>query len=235
MKKFLRWVLGIILVLVLLGAAALIFMDQIIKKIAERRIHAETGMQARIGNLKVKFSAGSLSIKDFTLLNPPGFGPSPLLNIPELAMELDRDAARSGKLRFKEIRLHLSELNLVKDKFGKFNVEGIEKIASTNKSTGSGGGGKSLEFAGIEKFYLTLGKLKYTDLAQPERNEVLNLNVENELFTHLQTEKDVRTWYGAICVRLLLQILTEEMINSPEHTQSFEEMLKELSSSLKDL
>jgi uncharacterized protein involved in outer membrane biogenesis len=235
MKKFLRWAIGIIVVLLVVAGVVLIFMDQIIKGVAVRRIRAQTGMEARIGELNVKLGSGSLRIKDFQLLNPPQFGNSPMLVMPELFMEMDQEAARSGKLRFKEVRLHLSEFNLIKDKKGKFNVEGIEKIAKTNKTSSGSSSGKSLEFGGIEKLYLTLGTLNYTDLGSPERNEVLKFDVQNEVFTHLQTEEDVKTWYGALCVRLVLQMLTQEMINNPEHTQSFEETLKELGSALKDL
>ncbi len=233
MKKFLRWAAGIILVLLLLVAGVLIFMDQIVKGVAVRRIRAQTGMEARIGELKIKFGAASLRIKDFKILNPPEFGPSPLLQIPELAMELDRDAARLGKVRFKEIRFHLSEFNLVKNKAGKFNVQSLEKIAATTGvSSATGKSGKSFEFGGIEKMYLTLGKLKYTDLAKPDHNEVLDLEVQNELVQNLQTEKEFKTWYGAFCVRLVIQVLTQQMINNPDHTQSFESMLKELGSSI---
>jgi uncharacterized protein involved in outer membrane biogenesis len=234
MKKFLRWAAAIIVLLLLLVTGVVIFMDQIVKGVAERRIRAQTGMEARIGELHIKFGAASLRIKDFKLLNPPEFGPSPLLSIPELAMQLDRDAARLGKLRFKEIRFHLSEFNLVKNHAGQFNVQGLEKIAATNgiSSGGTHKNGKSFEFGGIEKMYLTLGKLKYTDLAKPDHNEVLDLEVENELVQNLQTEKEFKTWYGAFCVRLVLQVLTQQMINNPDHTQSFEGMLKELGNSI---
>ena len=233
MKKFLRWALGIIAGLLLVVAVVLIFMDQILKTVAERRIRAQTGMEARIGEMTVKFSAASLRIKDFKILNPPEFGGSELVHIPELAMELDKEQARAGKLRFKQIRFHLSEINVVRNKAGRYNVQILEKMAATNGlSSGPQHNGKSFKFSGIEKMYLTLGKLKYTDLARPDRNEVLDLEVENELVQNLQTEKDLKTWYGAFCVRLVLQIITQQMINGPDRAQSFGDVIKELSKSI---
>jgi hypothetical protein len=237
MKRLWRWLLNILVILVLLGVAALLAMDTVVKKLAERRLLAGTGIAASIGDLTVKLGPGLVRVKDFKLLNPAEFGGAPLIEAPEMELTLDREAARGGRIRFKEIHLHLKVMHLVKDNTGKFNVQ---RLAATPKKGDSSGPAtnthdKGFVFGGIEKLYLTIDKLQYTDLAKPEHNELLDLDVKDELVVNLDTEKDLRTWYGTLCVRLLMQALKEQMNNNPDHTQSFEEMLKELSRSFKDL
>jgi hypothetical protein len=237
MKKLWRWLLNTLVILLLLGVAALLTTDAVVKKLAERRLLAGTGMAASIGEVTVKLGPGVVRVKNFKLLNGAEFGGAPLIEAPEMELTLDRKAAWGGRIRFNEIHLHLKVMNLVRNKDGKFNVQ---RFAATSKAAagatpGTNTQSKGFTFGGIEKLYLTLDKLQYTDLAKPEHNELLDLDVKDELVVNLDSEKDLHTWYGTLCVRLLMQALKEQMNNNPDHTQSFEEMLKELSRSFKDL
>ncbi len=231
-RKVLYWLIGVLSALLLLVAAAIIFLDPILKTVAQRRIQAQTGLRTEIGGLTVKFTEARVALKDLKLYNSADFGGTILMDIPELAIELDSDQASAGKLRFKFIRFALNEFSIVRDKSGRLNLDAFNKAKLTNSVSSGRSSGKGFEFAGIEKISLSLGKLKYTDLRDSGRNEEIELGVQNEIFENIGSEAEFKNWYGALCVRLVLQVITQQMLNAPDRSQRFGELLKELKGSV---
>jgi uncharacterized protein involved in outer membrane biogenesis len=209
MKRVLRWVAGVFICLLLLALALVLSRDRIFKSIAERRIRAETGLEAKIGYLKTGLGSATIALKDLRIYNPPEFGSSVLMDAPELYAELDAEQAASGKLRFKVLRFHLAEVNVVKDKQGRLNLEAIQTSlnthAPTNGAAKSTPKAKRFEFAGIEKLHLTLGNVNYRDQQQPKNNRQFSLGVQNELVENLKTEEELETWMTAFLVRVAVQ------------------------------
>jgi uncharacterized protein involved in outer membrane biogenesis len=213
MKRILRWVGWILLCLLLLAVALVSARNRIFKAIAERRIRAETGVQARIGYLKTGLGSATIALKDIQIFNPPEFGSAVLMEVRQLYLELDAQQAAANKLRFKVLRLHLSELNVVRDKKGRLNLEALQDLrkapaltgARTNANPSTVRTGKGCEFGGIGKLYLTLGKVTYTDLQQPKNNREFILGIQDELVTNIQTAQELDTWMKAFLIRIAVQ------------------------------
>jgi uncharacterized protein involved in outer membrane biogenesis len=210
MKRILRWVGGILLCVLLLAVALVAARNRIFKAMAERRIRAETGLRAQIGHLKTGLGSATIALKDIRIFNPPEFGSSLLLEIPQLDVELDAEQAVASKLRFKVLRFHLSELNVVRDKQGRLNLEALQDFRNTpgptNAAPGTARSGrKGYEFGGIGKLYLTLGKVTYTDLQQPKNNREFILGVEDELVTNIENAHELDTWMKAFLIRIAVQ------------------------------
>ena len=88
-----------------------------------RSIHEKTGMTAEIGQFHLGLHEPVISIKDLKLHNPPGFGDGPLLEIPEIHVEYDRDALKSKReLHITVMRFNLGELDIVKNEAGQTNL-----------------------------------------------------------------------------------------------------------------
>jgi uncharacterized protein involved in outer membrane biogenesis len=210
MKRILRWVGGILLCLLLLAVVLVAARNRIFKAIAERRIRAETGLPARIGYLKTGLTAATIALKDIQIFNPPEFDNSVLLQVPQLYVELDAEQAAAGKLRFKVLRFHLAELNVVRDKKGRLNLEAFEDLRNAHGPTNAiphtaRTKGKAYEFGGIGKLYITLGKVTYTDLQQPKNNREFILGVQDELVTNIETTQELDTWMKAFLIRMAVQ------------------------------
>src|SRR6185503_906199 len=107
-KKALRWIIGIVAVLLVLVIGAFAFKDPLLKAVTRWNIKSSTGLESSIGAFNVDFAASSVQITSFRLFNDPAFGKSVLLDIPEIYMELDGQEAAQGKLRFKEVRFNLA-------------------------------------------------------------------------------------------------------------------------------
>ncbi len=203
MKKFLRWLIIIIVAVIALIIAAFLSIDTVVRKLAEKRIREETGMTATIGNLHIGFSDQSLTVHDFKLLNPPEFGGGSLMNLAELHVEYDLEAMRSNIIHFRVLKVDLAELNVVEKKDGTSNIDVLARKpakrpqtaprhpTSTNAPPRTQTFG--YQFGGIDKLQVSLGEANYTSERFPERNRQANVGLTNEVFKDIKTEQDLQT------------------------------------------
>ena len=135
----------------------------------------------------------TVSVKNLKLHNTAEFGGAPFLDITEVNADYVRAEMAAGKLHLRDVQFHLAEVNLVKNKAGKFNVNFAEDDAAA-----AGPPDKRskpwLEFAGIYTLRLTLGRMVYTDMQNPANNAVYDLAVNNEVLKNVQSESDLINW-----------------------------------------
>jgi uncharacterized protein involved in outer membrane biogenesis len=204
MKKFLRWFIAILVVLIVIAVVALVRRDAILRRVTEQRIQQRTGLRAEIGLLKTGLRSTSFLLKNVKLYNRSDFGGSVLLDAPEFFLELDAPLVAESKLHFKELRLNVTELNIIHDKQGRFNLEEAEKEYDQRDAAkpGTAKSGKKVEFAGIDRLLLTVGKIKFTDLKNPSLSREVDVGLKDELVTDIKTEEDV----GSQLFRLIVQV-----------------------------
>ncbi|MCU0784733.1 MAG: hypothetical protein MUF81_11955 [Verrucomicrobia bacterium] len=187
MKWLFKWVFRMILLLAVLIVALILSKDAILRALVERQIRSQTGMDVKIG----KFSAGILSpvvnIEKFKLYNPPEFGGTPFLDIPELHVEYDRLALANRKLHITLLRLNVAELNVVKNEAGHTN------LASARWKVPSRGAGRrgELQFPVIDVLNLSVGKAHFIDLKHPKHNREYRPNLQNQIFKDVKSADEV--------------------------------------------
>lgn len=205
--KFLfKLVLRGLLVLLVLAAVAFLSWDWIVKKVAEKRIQSVTGMETHFDKFFVGVTKPVIHIENFRLYNPAEFGGAPLVDLPELHLEYDAAALRAGKVHIKLLRVNLAEVNLVRSVDGRTNINVLrdrfeaQKTAATKAAEGGGKGGKLLGFDRIETLNITLGRLRYLDMAHPEAARDVDFGVRNQVFSNVKSQEDL---YGMAFVLLL--------------------------------
>ncbi len=207
MKTILKWFVGIVVVLLLLAIGGLLALDPVAKKAAEAGIAQQIGLDAKIGNLEIGIFSPKLTIENFKIYNSAKFGGSPMLDLAELHVEYDLEALKEQKLHFKMIRLHLKEVCIVKGLDGKFNIDGIIKAKTDPegkpKKTEVDVGGKKHEFAGIDVLNLSLGKLRYVDMKEPNKVQETSFGTQNEIITDIKNEEDLRNKMLPIVLKTL--------------------------------
>jgi hypothetical protein len=208
MKKFRRWALGVLAGVAVLLLTMVLLRDVVLKMVVERSIQEETGLRAVIGELTTTLGSGALRVRNLKLYNPPEFGGKLMADVPELVVDLDAVKAADGKLHFRELKLNLAELNVVRNASRRLNIDGVEKrmrerLHQRRKKRGEK---FRLEFAGIDKLQLTVGEVLYTDLDHPRRALALNLSVTDETVTNLKTEEELEKWASELVFRVLLQV-----------------------------
>ncbi|MEP6663093.1 MAG: hypothetical protein ABJC04_05450, partial [Verrucomicrobiota bacterium] len=189
-----------------LAAFAILSVDFFARKLAERRIQKETGMETHIEKLSIGFSTHSLHLQNLVMKNTAAFGGTTFLEMPELFIDYDRDALRGGKLHLKVVRVSLATIRLVENKNGQRNVDGLPKENFTSQ-TGSGEK-KSMNsfslpvsFDGIDLLEVTLGTAEFTSAKNPALNMKQELGIRDETFRNLKTESDFQTVAAVIMLK----------------------------------
>ena len=219
MSTFFRWifrtVIALILLLIVLAVAVVLLKDVIAKSLAEKNLRDNTGMDAKIEKMEVGLVTPTVNLEGLKLYNTADFGGGTFLEMPELRIEYIPGEVRDGKLHLKTVRLNLAMVHIVKGKDGKTNLEMLQQ-QTKNKSAAptdkSKSGKPAVEFGGIDTLYLTVGKLKITDLGHPENNQEINMGLKDEVGRNLQTEAELTGWFAGIVFKLYLQ----EMMTNPD-------------------
>lgn len=201
-RKLLKWFVYFCL-LVLAGIVVLILCkDTIIRNLTERRIIKQTGMYVRIDHLHVGFTEPVISMEGLKLYNRPEFGGGLLLHMPDLLLEYDPDALRSGELHLTQFRLDLQELNIVRNAAGQTNLNDFIEQAGKEgrKSLSRKLPTKDFGFTGIDELNLSLGRIRYKDLGNPRRNREAYFGLKNLEIKNIRNEDDL---YGVAAIVLI--------------------------------
>src|SRR5579859_5294395 len=121
MKKPLKWAIRLFLLALVLGIAAIVTAylcrDTIFAKYMEYRIRQQSGMDTSIGSFHVGLGDSNVEIevKNIRINNPPGYGNTPFIVIPEIHAEVDRNALDKKQIHLTLVRFNLGELDIVKN------------------------------------------------------------------------------------------------------------------------
>jgi hypothetical protein len=189
-RRLFRWVIYLVILLVALLVAAILLMDTIAKQIVQSRLRAETGMDVKIGKMDIGLAAPTIAIEDFKMYNTPEFGGSLFLSMPEIYADYDWAAIRASKLHLNLLRINLAEIDIVQDKQGRLNIQGLEEKSkaaadAARKQT------SSLTFTGLDTLNVTIQKLRMWSMDAPARVTEARFGITNEIFTNLKTEEDM--------------------------------------------
>jgi uncharacterized protein involved in outer membrane biogenesis len=198
MKTILKWFLGAVVLLVVLAIVFLLSLDTILRVAAEQRIRAQTGMEAEIGKFHLGLLEPVVTIKDLKIHNPPAFGGTPFLNIPEIHVEYDRDALVKNQLHLTLVRFNLGELDIVKNEAGQTNIFALG-VTLPQKSAAGGSGAQlkefkqrtGLDFKGIDALNVSVGTAKFTDLKNPGNNREQKIGIDNLVMKNVKTPADL--------------------------------------------
>ena len=116
MKFIFKWLLRLFILAVVLVVIFFLSLDTIVRLVMQNRIRAQTGMDAEIGKFSFGLTEPTITIKDFKLFNPPSFGGTLFIDIPEIHVEYDRAALAKRELHVTLMRFNLGELDIVKNR-----------------------------------------------------------------------------------------------------------------------
>lgn len=193
----LKIALYLLLAIAGLAFAGYYFAPDLAKFLAEKRIAAATGMPTTIGALVINPSSSSIHLKDLKMQNSQDFGGGNFLEMPDLFLQYDPAALRSGRLLLKSVRIQITTISIVENPEGNSNIEALKQrnvqitpkpeVVSTNSSA------PKMDFDGIELLNVSLGRVQFVNQRDPTRSWVGDLNIEEETFRNLKTELDFQT------------------------------------------
>ncbi|MBI5387691.1 MAG: AsmA family protein [Verrucomicrobia bacterium] len=203
MKRLFRWLFRLVVLLIVLAVALVLLKDILLKAIVERRIREQTGLEVKIAKLEAGLFSPTFLMEDFKLYNPPEFGGSVFLDVPEVRFEYDAGEAVRGRLHFRLLRLNLKELHTVRSQSGRTNLLGLVAQAQRRApAQPPSDGGLKLEFGGIDRLYLSFGTVKHTDLQQPRNNWQRTIGWKDYEVKNICTEEDLRNWATLVLMQV---------------------------------
>ena len=129
-----KWLFRLFLLAVVLVVILLLSCNSILRLYLEHQIRAQTGMDAEIGKFSLGLTEPTMTIQNFKLYNPPDFGGTPFLDIPEIHAEYDLPALAKHQFHVTLLRFNLGELDIVKNEAGQTNIFSIAGPLSVKES-----------------------------------------------------------------------------------------------------
>ena len=194
MKFILKWVFRLLLLVAALIVLFLLALDPILRLTLQHRIRTQTGLDAEIGQFTLGLTRPTLTLRDFKVFNPPGFGGTPFLDIREIHVEYDRAALARGKLHLRLLRFNLAELDIVRNQAGETNLFSFRSLPPEKT-----GGAKNpsftartgMKFEGIDELNVSIGRLRFIDLQDPSQQREQVIGLENCVMKNVKTVADL--------------------------------------------
>jgi len=198
MIKFLfKWLFRLVLLAVVLAVALLMSLDSLIRVAVEHNLRAQTGMDAEIGKFHLGLIEPVVHIENLQLHNPPAFGGTPFLSVPEIHLEYDRAALVHREIHLTLLRLNLAELDIVKNEAGQTNLFLLGAALPAKKSaTGGKGPGDfyrqtGFDFKGLDVLNVSIGTVKFIDLKNSHNNRAQKIGIENCVMKNVKSPTDL--------------------------------------------
>ena len=189
--------------------------DKILEVLVEKTCTFALGTRLEIGRMQVGIIKSVIAIDDLKLYNPEGYPYELMADVPEIYVEYDLPVILKSKVSLKELRFHLKEFNIVRDKDGQVNVDSLKPVK--NKTSGEEvekGVEEDIPDMDIQVLYLKAGKAYYRDYsAQGTEPVVREFNVE--LDEKYEDINDIYTLVRLIIYRLLKKMALTNIINIP--------------------
>ena len=200
MRWIFKWLLRLFIAAVVLAVVAVIVLlltyNSILRVAMEHQIRAQTGMEVEIGSLNIGLVSPMAEIRNLKIHSSPEFGGTPFLDIPEIHVEYDRAALFRREIHIKLLRFNLGELDIVKNQAGRTNIfmpgprlpagrtRGTNALADFKKQSG-------YNFTGIDMLNVTIGKVKFIDLQNPQNNREQDIGIDDLVIPNVKTPVDL--------------------------------------------
>lgn len=141
MKLVLRIALVLVVLIVLLGGLAVVFLDRLIGSSIEEGATYATGVETRVGGVDASLFAGALAIDELSIANPPGFRPEPFVRLSSMRAAWENGTILSDAIHVREFVLDGVAVNLelvgTKTNYGAIldHVERLSPAGATPKES----------------------------------------------------------------------------------------------------
>lgn len=171
---------------VLLVLAINLFGGFFVSKIMEGAI----GAPVSGGRVYLNVLTSELGLSGFKIQNPPGFRRKVLTEIREISLQYDVSSIFSGQIHVPRMRLDFGDMNIEKNRNGKFNLMELGAVkgmfgggSGGNKGKGTKPSGKAPQII-IDEVFVNIGKVRYFDSIMGQTKEI-DLGIREERFRNV--------------------------------------------------
>jgi hypothetical protein len=213
MRFLFRWAFRLLILLLVVAIGLFLTKDALAKWwiVSEFR---EQRMDAKIGQLEIGFPLNStVSASDITIYNLPEYGGSPMLKIDDLFIDCDfselMNVRRKLKPHFRQVRIGITEFNLVETKGGERNLISVPDAVA--KSSAQLALDESPLYFTIGNLNFTWERLKFTNLADAGKSRDVNINIEGYTVQDVEKLSDLRPLFDRIATKVTWKVLLNKL------------------------
>jgi len=168
-------VLAVLIVVLLVGK------NIIVKTAVTTGVKVVTGLNLSIDKMKIGLINTLVAIDGLKLYNPKGFEDPIMVDIPEIYVDYDLGAFFKKQVHLQEVRLHLKEFVVAKNKDGQLNLDSLKttaapKAAEEKKEAPKKEKGEAPQIK-IDVLKLKIDKVYYKDYSKGGEPSVQEYNV----------------------------------------------------------
>ncbi len=190
MKK-LAIILGIIIVTI---SGLAVVKNQVVKSAVTIGASTVLGAPVKIDSLSFGIFKQAIIIKGLKVYNPKDFPKDILVNMPVISVSYDLGAMLAKKIHLKRVEIDLKELNIVKNKEGKLNVDSLN-VSKEQEKPPAGEKEKTAQDISlrIDELILTVGIVVYKDFTKGEKpaTEVFDVNIERKTYKNITSAQQL--------------------------------------------
>ncbi len=220
-----KWLLRLAILAVLLVVIFLLSLNSILRIVIEHNIRAQTGMDAEIGRFRLGLLEPTMEIRDLKIYNPPSFGGTPFLDIPDIYVEYNRAALAKKQLHLTLLRFNLAELDIVKSQSGHTNILTFGKAPGRKPGSPALGFKKQTgyDFKQIDELNVSFKQVKYIDLQDPRNNRQQTIGIDDWVIRDVKSPNDLTGL--AIFIDLRSDHFFDPFIGKPQNSAALQSIL----------
>ena len=192
MKKIIKVAVLVVVVFVVLGVVK----NTIAQTIISGAISSAAHVPVQIGSTHVGLMATKIDIKNLRVYNPRNFPDKLMIDVPQIFIDFDPSALFKGQVHFKEVKLDLKEMVVIRNKEGKMNVDSVKPTTqqkSDAKEQAKPSPGKNTPKLMIDKLSISIGQVIYKDYSAGGAPQVqtFNINIKDREYTNIDNPASV--------------------------------------------
>ena len=208
MKQIIKIIVLAVVVLIVLSTVKNTIAQTLISGAISSAVHAPV----QIGSTHVGLIAAKIDIKNLRVYNPSGFPDKQMIDVPRIFIDFDPSALFKGQAHFKEVKLDLKEMVVVRNKDGKLNVDSVKPTADQKKESkeqAKPSPGKKASKLMIDKLSISIGQVVYKDYSAGGVPQVqtFNINIKDREYTHIDNP-------ASVVSLLMFEVLTRTTLSS---------------------
>ena len=166
--------------------------DAIVHTVLAGSLSKIAHVPVKISSVQVSFLRGSIRLRGLRVYNPRGFGDKLMLDVPQVYIALDTGALFQKRLHFREVKINLKELTVVKNKEGRLNIHALKpgEDEHEREKKQPKKAPKAPKMA-MDKLSLSVGQVVYKDYTGPGAPAIqtFHLNMVEREYYNIQNPK----------------------------------------------
>ena len=204
--------------MVVIGLVALVVLsvvkNSIFQSILTSALSGAAHVPVRVGSVDLSFLSASIRLKNLQVHNPSGFHEPLMIDIPQVFIDFEPGELFQGRAHFKEVRLELKEMTVIRDKDGHMNVDAVKPTeqqkseAREKAKTPAGKTGTPPKLL-IDKMDLSIGRVIYKDYSagQEPKIQTFDINIQHRVYNNIDNP-------AAVVSLIMFEALTRTTLSS---------------------